>query len=195
MIRRRSDRRLARLIGFAVILILGAWALRAQDAGREAVVLRLDGAVTPASADYLVRGIGEAAADGAGLVVIAMDTPGGLVTSMREIIGAILESPVPVATYVTPSGARAASAGTYILYASHVAAMAPSTNLGAATPIALGGGAGDDDGQSAGEAKAINDAVAYIRGLAELRDRNGDWAEAAVREAESLTASPRRPKG
>ncbi|MBB2704110.1 UNVERIFIED_ORG: membrane-bound serine protease (ClpP class) [Rhizobium esperanzae] len=140
------------------------------------------------------------------MIILQMDTPGGLDTSMREIIRAILASPVPVASFVAPSGARAASAGTYILYASHIAVMAPGTNLGAATPIALGvkpfggddepekkpGEAGGKQAQAPGdahEAKAVNDAVAYIRGLAELRNRNADWAERAVREAASLSST------
>ena len=182
------------------------------------VVLPVQDAIGPATSNYIVKGIDEAAATGAALVVIELDTPGGLDTSMREIIQAILTSPVPVATYVYPEGARAASAGTYILYASHVAAMAPATNLGAATPVAIGGSSPvpmpgsepapgqDGDGSAAepeaapgargapepataSERKAINDAVAYIRSLAELRDRNADWAEAAVRSAESLSAA------
>ena len=193
---------------FAVLALAGMLALAvpqpaAQGNARTAVLLDLDGAVSPATADYLIRGIGAAAEEGAALVIIRMDTPGGLETSMRDIIRAILASPVPVATHVAPSGARAASAGTYILYASHVAAMAPSTTLGAATPVAIGGGGlpfggGEDEAEEgerparpadAAAMKAINDAVAHIRGLAELRGRNADWAEKAVREAATLTAS------
>ncbi|KDB64212.1 nodulation efficiency protein NfeD [Bordetella bronchiseptica B18-5 (C3)] len=204
-----------RLLGcLAALLLPAAWdGTRAADsaapAPRTAVVLSLDGIVGPASADYVARGLAGAAAQHA-LVVLRIDTPGGLDASMREIIRAILASPVPVLAYVAPGGARAASAGTYILYASHVAAMAPATNLGAATPVSLGGGftPSDDktepdktdakapaDGgkpatpRNAAEYKAINDAVAYIRALADLRGRNADWAEQAVREAASLSAS------
>jgi membrane-bound serine protease (ClpP class) len=168
---------------------------------------------------YVERSLADAASRHSSVVILQMDTPGGLDTSMRDIIKAILASPVPVVSYVAPSGARAASAGTYILYASHFAAMAPATNLGAATPISIGGEpstppaaapagaagpaapaapAGPDDKKqkppeeisptSAGERKAVNDAVAYIRSLAQLRGRNAEWGEAAVRGAASLSA-------
>jgi len=216
--------------------------------GGTVTLLQIQGAIGPATADFITRGIEMAEESNATLIVLEMDTPGGLDTSMREIIQGILASSVPVATYVWPQGARAASAGTYILYASHIAAMAPATNLGAATPVAIGapapasptdtaeeeadedeadrgedvtdedGGdpdgadmdedeadesdAGTDDGAdtvtepsdlipapaTATERKAINDAVAYIRSLAELRGRNADWAEDAVRAAESLSS-------
>jgi len=165
-------------------------------------LLRIDGAIGPATSDYLTSNFAAAAAAKARVLILAMDTPGGLDSAMREIIRAILDSPVPVVSYVSPQGARAASAGTYILYASHIAAMAPATNLGAATPVQIGGGmdmpelgkqAGDEaesaqDTASATENKVINDAVAYIRSLAELRGRNIEWAEQAVREASSLPA-------
>ena len=162
-------------------------------AGAPVLLVPLEGAIGPASADFARRGIGRAAKEGAELVVLQIDTPGGLDTSMREIIKAILASPVPVAAYVGPSGARAASAGTFIVYASHIAAMAPGTNLGAASPVSLGGGSSPEkDDKKAGmdtmTRKVTNDAVAYIRGLAELRKRNADWAEKAVREGASLPA-------
>ena len=228
--------RLAPLAVFA--LGLSVW-LGAQESDlpseRVATLLSIQDAIGPATSDYIERGIEDASSDGAALVVIEMDTPGGLDTSMRDIIQAILASKVPVVTFVSPQGARAASAGTYILYASHVAAMAPATNLGAATPVSIGGApapspspaddgragdgpdARDDESESPGdgdaadaaekddsrdepaprrapeptnasERKAINDAVAYIRSLAEQRGRNADWAERAVRSAESLSA-------
>jgi membrane-bound serine protease (ClpP class) len=179
-------------------------------AAPQAVVLQIDGAIGPAVADYVVRELRSVRQAETRLVVLRMNTPGGLDTSMREIVRAILSSPVPVATYVAPSGARAASAGTYITYASAIAAMAPGTNLGAATPIRLGapglpGGApkqpagqkekGSEGATSSSEPadaetrKVVNDAVAYIRGLAELNGRNADWAAEAVRTAVSLPAS------
>lgn len=165
-----------------------------------AVVLDIDGAIGPATADYLASGLDAATGRDADVVILRMNTPGGLSTAMRDMISAMLAAPVPVVTYVAPGGARAASAGTYILYASQVAAMAPGTNLGAATPIRMGGGSGsgedDEDADTrdqatpadASEAKAVNDAVAYIRSLANLHGRNAEWAERAVREAASLPA-------
>jgi membrane-bound serine protease (ClpP class) len=191
------------------------------------VVISFQDAVGPAIADYVTRGLAFAQKQGAQLVVLQMDTPGGLDTSMRQIIKDILASPVPVATFVSPQGARAASAGTYILYASHIAAMAPGTNLGAATPVQIGGtpeppkpdlpkpepekdGGKDKGADKSGDKgvkpqaepesappssadslrkKQIHDAAAYIRGLAQLRDRNAEWGEKAVREAVSLSAA------
>lgn len=213
------------------------------DRPARAAVLTVDGPIGPASAGYIRDGIDEAAEDGASIVVLRLNTPGGLSRSMREIVDKILAAPIPVATYVAPRGARAASAGTYILYASHIGAMAPGTTMGAATPVQMGGGgssptpggggdekpAGDKtpnetapndkpDGSNQAEgggetasgtdgaatenqgdkatpsdadakrAKAVNDAVAYIRALAKLRDRNADWGEKAVREAATVTA-------
>ncbi len=197
---------------FLLLACLLAMPATAQE-DKVAYLLTIDGAIGPATSDYLSKGIAAAASQDAELVIIKMNTPGGLDSSMRDIIKAILQSPVPVVVYVAPSGSRAASAGTYIMYASHIAAMAPATNIGSATPVQIGGDgarkpdkkdeqdeeAGDeevekkskapDTGTTAMERKTINDAVAYIRGLAELRGRNVDWAEKAVREAVNVTAS------
>jgi membrane-bound serine protease (ClpP class) len=217
MIRSRQIalRRIALWLAIGLLLLSSA-SSRSTDAvasvDRFATLVELKGPIGPAMSRYVEHAIADAGNEHSAIVILQMDTPGGLDTSMRDIIKAILASPLPVVTYVAPSGARAASAGTYILYASHVAAMAPATNLGAATPISIGGGPsappaapavnpGDDKKQdknqkgpeempegTALEHKAVNDAVAYIRSLAQLRGRNAEWAEAAVRGAASLSA-------
>ena len=216
-------------------IVAAAQTTTAATAGT-AAVLEINGAIGPATSHYIVHGLEAAQKSGSRLVVLEIDTPGGLDSATRDIIRAILASSVPVVGYVSPPGARAASAGTYILYACHIAAMAPATNLGAATPVPIGGepepgsvplpgggarpgekpdsggsgsnpgsdkgnpgtakppsGGGAEEGEpaphSAMERKVVNDAVAYIRGLAELRGRNADWAEQAVRGAASLSAN------
>jgi len=205
----------------ALLLVLITQGASAAD--NKVVVLEIDGGIGVATAEYLQHGIRHAAEQDAELVIIDMDTPGGLMSPTRDIIQEILNSSVPVTTFVTPAGARADSAGTYILLASHIAAMAPTTHLGAATPVSLTGdqvtpdpveesndesenedssddaesdGAADDaeaepqtDPGTAMERKVLNDAVAYIRGLAERHGRNAEWAEDAVRDAATLTAS------
>ena len=175
-----------------------------ESPDRRAILVNVQGPIGPATMDFLVSSLEEAASRNAELVIIRLDTPGGLDASTRGIVKAILNSPVPVATFVAPEGARAASAGTYILYASHIAAMSPATNVGAATPVNIIGakppgqkGGSDENEEDSGPApdsgdamsrKVINDAVAYVRGLASKHGRNADWAELAVREAASITS-------
>ncbi len=216
---------------FLALAVFGALLWLQAPAGRAqapvVAVLTIKGPIGPAVADYVSRGIDKAVDQGATAIVLKMDTPGGLDTSMREIIKDILAAPVPVIGYVGPRGARAASAGTYILYATHLAAMAPATELGAATPVQVGGGfpfgqkpeeekeepvktkdegetekAAETDTEKEGapekepakaekptiEDKVLQDAIAYIRSLAQLRKRNVEWAERAVREAATLTS-------
>ena len=200
------------ILKWPVILLMAIfWPAWLAAAPAPVLVLTLNGAIGPATADYVHRGIEHARAQGAQLLVLQMDTPGGLDSSMRTIIKDILAAPMPVAALVAPGGARAASAGTYILYASHIAAMAPGTNLGAATPVSIGGasGGGKDEergddakresgkgegkaGAPSGDAmtrKSVHDASAYIRGLAQMHGRNVEWAERAVREAVSLSSA------
>jgi membrane-bound serine protease (ClpP class) len=191
-----------------VALVVALLPASAGENDRLALTISIDGAIGPAAASYVKDALATAAARRAEIVILRLNTPGGLTTSMREIIADVLASPVPVVGYVAPSGAHAASAGTYILYATHIAAMAPGTNLGAATPVQIGGplpglpdSTPDKDGKDAKDssgqpktkdamtAKATNDAVAFIRSLAELRGRNADWAEKAVREAASHSAN------
>lgn len=217
------SRALQRQVVFGLLLLLGSllfwtgsWG-QPSTAQPKVVALQVDGIISPASADFIIRGISRASEEHAALVVIELDTPGGLDTSMRAIIKHILASNVPVATFVSPAGARAASAGTFILYASHIAAMTPASNLGAASPVSIGvpgTGAGapepapapsgkpapaDSASPAAKSApanrssdtmvnKVTNDAAAYIRSLAELRGRNVEFGQQAVLDAASISA-------
>ena len=200
--------RLAVLAGLAWFLS----AAPAQDVGRSAVLVEIKDAIGPATKEHFLAALTHAEETRAELLVLKLDTPGGLDASMRDMIQGILAADVPIVTFVAPSGARAASAGTYILYASHIAAMAPGTNLGAATPVPIGGAPRDegngDSGASEGadkqdiapagsasDRKAVNDAIAYIRSLADLRGRDPVFAEAAVREAASLPAQQALERG
>lgn len=184
------------ILFFGLVLLVSSQSAKGGTSLDEAMLLTVEGAISPGSADYLVRGISAANKNNNHVVIIQMDTPGGLDTSMRDIVKSINASNVPVVTYVYPSGSRAASAGTFILYASHVAAMAPATNLGAASPVSIGSPSASpqkDETEKANdkstmERKVSNDSIAYIRSLAELRGRNADWAEEAVKNAASLSA-------
>ncbi len=201
-------RRLLLSFGLALALLSGAATVAAAP---QVWVVELDDAISPATADYFIHSLHQAESAGAAALIVRLDTPGGLDQAMRDMIKEILGATIPVVVYVAPNGSRAASAGTYLLYASHVAAMAPATNVGSSTPVSIGGGPfpsptpseppGEGDksgdakpatpgaGQSTMERKVTNDAVAYIRGLAELRGRNAEWAEKTVREAANLPAS------
>jgi membrane-bound serine protease (ClpP class) len=176
-----SARRACVLIAILTSITVGsALPVSAQDASGAVVELELTGVVDPFMATYITDGIASAADRDATAVLLTIDTPGGLDSSMREITQAVLNARVPVIGYVAPSGARAASAGAFILLSTHIAAMAPGTNVGAATPVGLSGAVASD--------KAVEDAAAYIRSIAEARGRNADWAESAVREAASASA-------
>jgi len=202
------------LLGAMVLVDSSAWGQ--TGAGGHAALIEIDGAIGPATAGHVDKASRQAIADGAGAIVLRIDTPGGLDSATRDIVRNILNSPIPVICHVAPGGARAASAGTFILYACHVAAMAPATHMGAATPVPIGGKPwsrdekpkpeseptdkpGDDSpartaaekpaaGSDAMQNKLLGDAVAWIRGLAERRGRNADWAERAVREGVSVTS-------
>src|SRR6056297_1921577 len=224
-----------RLVLSACFLMLAAVAFaqgtaeRTAGTGRLAVVGDVEGVIGPANARHVSHLVSEASERGAEILILRLNTPGGLATSMREIITTLLQAPVPVVGYVAPPGAHAASAGTYILYATDIAAMAPGTNIGAATPVQIGGMPGlpgqdqpspdqknpDQGGDSGGAEKtekepqeepasttgspktekAVNDAVAFIRSLAEMHGRNAEWAEKAVREAATLSAEQAAVEG
>ncbi|MCB1705523.1 MAG: nodulation protein NfeD [Halioglobus sp.] len=203
---------MAAMIYRYLLLLLSVYAL-STTARADAWLIEVDGAIGPSIADHFVRGLEQAEAANAELVIMRIDTPGGLDTAMREMIKAMLATPLPVVAYVAPGGARAASAGTYLLYAASVAAMAPGTNLGAATPVQMGkpelpqfgkertaedpatGESSAPQPATAMEHKIVNDAVAYIQSLAQLRGRNARWAEQAVRDGASLSANAALKQG
>ena len=175
---------LVAIVSFAIVSLTSARA----DAPR-VTVLRIDGVINVFTADYITGALDSAKASGSSLVVIGMDTPGGIDSSMRRIIQAILASPLPVAVYVSPSGGRAASAGLYISQSADVLAMAPGTNIGSAHPVFLdASGSAGGSGSSVEDQKVLNDSVAYIQGLANLHHRNADWAVDAVKNSVNVTA-------
>jgi membrane-bound serine protease (ClpP class) len=187
---RWDGRRVARLIlAFSLgLAALGMAAAPARAAQPRVTVMRIDGVINVFTADYITGGLDSARASGSNLVVIGMDTPGGVDTSMRRIIQAILASPLPVAVYVGPSGARAASAGLYISQAADIVAMAPGTNIGSAHPVFLDATGSVQSGTSVEDQKVLNDSVAYIQGLANLHHRNADWDTDAVKNSVNVTA-------
>ena len=182
----------AGLLALCVLMVLAAWpsAIEAQGLASAVILAEVDGIINPLTASYVGRVLAYAEQQGAGLVVLTLDTPGGVETAMREVVQLLLESPVPVAVYVAPQGARATSAGLFILLASHISAMAPATHVGAAHPVALG--VELDEAQAT---KILSDSAAFARGIAERRDRNADWAERAVRDNLSLTATEAQVEG
>src|SRR5215470_18026197 len=188
---------LTSLAGLALLCIAVAASPTSAQSPNRVFVTDVNGVIGVATTRQVAQAVQKARQESAAALVMRLDTPGGLVSSTCDIIKEMIASPVPVIVYVAPSGARAASAGTYITYASHIAAMAPGTNIGAATPVEIGGVPGLPGGsqpkekgepKSAEQNKSINDAAAMMRGLAQLRGRNADWAEKAVREAATLTA-------
>ncbi len=185
MLEKRSRLFIYRLIAFGIIVgVVGLWFPGMAFSEGQALIIELEGAISPGTAMYVTRGLAEAEKRGASLAVIRVDTPGGLSSSMRTIIKGILNSPVPVAVWVGPRGAGAASAGVMVTVAAHVAAMAPGTNIGAAHPVTAGG---KDIGNTMSE-KVVNDMASYGRGIARDKGRNGEWVEKAIRESVSITA-------
>lgn len=177
--------KLTRILLMLVILMMGAMSVDAQNDSSHVAIIEVDGTITPAMASYVRQSVAEAENNGAEAIVLRIDTPGGLSTAMDDIVTYVLESDIPVIAWVGPGNARAASAGVYITYAAHIAAMAPGTNIGSASPVAADG----SEMTETMEDKVINDAVARIRNLAQLRDRNEEWAVSAVRDAENITSS------
>jgi len=171
------------IVVFSLAILLPGMSARAL-AQNEVVIIELEGPINPGTAMYVTRGLEKAAKQGAGLAILRLDTPGGLASSMRTIVKAILNSPIPVAVWVGPAGAGAASAGVMVTVAAHIAAMAPGTNIGAAHPVTAGG----KDIEKTMSEKVVNDMASYARGIAEDKGRNGEWVEKAIRESVSITA-------